>query len=203
MYVGNFPRTLLIAIYKENVELVHVPYTICYAISYLVLDHLVVALVRGNGAEVLMRPCMARNLVPFFFHTPDYGWPCCPLVIDRTLAEIDTSDKERGFCTVCSKLFQHLGGVNERAVIIGDSDLVCLSARIDPLSTVYMVAKPWARDGDSTGSGGNLIGITSWSKLELTVWCHAKVLCSESYEVSACTARFCVTNTYFLSHTTR
>lgn len=58
--------------------------------------HLVVTLLLRYGAQVLMRPSVAGDLMAFVDHTSDHAGPCLRGVIETALAKIDTSDKESG-----------------------------------------------------------------------------------------------------------
>lgn len=74
---------------------------LCHGIAYFVSNQLVVPLLLCNGAKILVRPCMASDLMTLSDHTRDDGRPCLALIVDCTLVDIDTGDEESGFGIVC------------------------------------------------------------------------------------------------------
>jgi len=144
-------------------------------LSYLVPDHLVVSLLTGDGAEILMRPCVAGNLMSLGDHTLDGSSPRLARVVDCALVDVDTSDEESGLCSGGLVLIQHTFSVDVRAVIVCDSDRVWLSAVVDALSTVWLVAELGTSNVASAASSREFVGITGRAVLELAVGCFTVV----------------------------
>jgi len=63
--------------------------------GHLVVDHLIESLLLRNGTHILVRPCVARNLMTFSDHALKNGRPRGRSIVDRTLAQVIASDEER------------------------------------------------------------------------------------------------------------
>jgi len=85
-------------------------------------------------------------------HTLDGSSPRLARVVNCALVDVDTSDKESGLCSGSFVLIQHTFSVNIRTVIVRDSDRVWLSAVVDALSTVRLVAELGTSDVASAAS---------------------------------------------------
>lgn len=124
--------------------------------GHLVLDHLVVHLSLGDGGEILVRPSVRGNLVTVGDHTID---DIAPLLIDSTLAKVDTGDEESGLETGSSELVKNLVSVDVWTVIVGDGNSSWLAAHVDTSTTILNAAFLRASIIASSGSSRSLVGI--------------------------------------------
>jgi hypothetical protein len=65
--------------------------------SYLVLDHLIVPLLAGQGRQVLMTPRVTPDLMTLIVHALDEGRITGFRVVDLPFAAVVTDEEERGF----------------------------------------------------------------------------------------------------------
>jgi hypothetical protein len=84
---------------------------------------------------------MAGDLMSLRDHTRNDRGPLLALVVNGTLAEVDTRDEEGGFGIVCLELIKNIIGVDVRAIIVGNSDSIRNNAIIDAFSTVLLLAE--------------------------------------------------------------
>jgi hypothetical protein len=145
---------------------------------HLVLNHLVVTLSLGDGAQVLVRPGVAGDLVALGDHAANNVCPARGRV-DGALVVVDTGDEERGFETVLSELVEDLVGVDVRPIIVSDGYSSRVLAGIDTATTVRNVALLRARIVASACATGSLVGIACWTVFEQAIRSRAMV--------SACT----------------
>jgi hypothetical protein len=134
--------------------------------SHLVLDHLIVDLSLGNLGQILVGPSVGGDLVTFGDHTLDNR---SPFLINSTLADVNTSDKEGSLEARRIELVQNLVSVDVWAIIVGDSDSSWLAASVDA-STAVRDAPLLSSDivAGSSSSWG-LVGITARAVVEKTV----------------------------------
>jgi len=144
-------------------------------LSYLVPDHLVVSLLTGDGAEILMRPCVTGNLMSLSNHALDGSSPRLACVVNCALVDVDTGDEESGLCSGSFELIQNTLSVDVRTVIVCDGNRVWLSAVVDALSTIWLVAELGTSDIASAASSREFVGITGRAVLELAVGCFTVV----------------------------
>lgn len=71
----------------------------------LILNHLIVALSVGDDTQVLVRPCVAGDLVALGIHSPNNVRPAC-CGIDGALSIVDASNKECSLKTILSELIE-------------------------------------------------------------------------------------------------
>jgi len=123
-----------------------------------------------------MRPSMTCHLMSFGNHTLDGSRPWQARIVNRALANIDSSDEESRLCISSLELIQYTFSVDIRTIIVRDSNRVRLSAVVDTLSTIGLVAKLRTSNVTSASSSWNPIGIAGWAILELAVWCLAIII---------------------------
>ena len=122
-----------------------------------------------------MRPCVTGDLMSLGDHALDGSSPRLACVVNCALVDVDTGDEESGLCSGSFELIQHTFSVDVRTIIVCDGNRVWLSAVIDALSTVWLVAELGTSNVASAASSREFVGITSRTILELTVWCFAVV----------------------------
>lgn len=134
--------------------------------GHLVLDHLVVDLSLGDLGKILVRPSVGSNLVTVGDHASDDRGP---LLVDGTLANVDTSDEKGGLETGSSELVQDLVSVDVWTVIISNSNGSSFAACIDTSTAIGDTAL--LRTGIVTGGGSSrgLVGIAAGTKFEQAV----------------------------------
>lgn len=143
--------------------------------GHFVLDHLVLALGRRDGAQVLVTPGMAGNLVALGVHPLDDGIPAVRGVVDLAFAVVDASDEEGGLGVVLLQHVEHAVGVDVGSVIISKSDLAVDHAIVDTSTTVGHGAQEGTGNAGSVSSGGSLVGITGGTVVEQAVRSSAVV----------------------------
>jgi len=75
--------------------------------SHLILDHLLLALSGGNGGKIQVSPGMGSNLMSLGVGALNDGAELRDLV-DCALADVGTSDEERGLCIVGSEDIENM-----------------------------------------------------------------------------------------------
>jgi regulator of extracellular matrix RemA (YlzA/DUF370 family) len=144
-----------------------------------------------------MRPRMTCHLMSFGNHTLDGSRPWQTRIVNRALANIDSSDEEGRLCISSLELIQYTFSVDIRTIIVRDSNRVRLSAVVDTFSTIGLVAKLRTSNVTSASSSWNPIGIAGWAILELAVWCLAIIIWTKS---ASFFRGSCTRTTYFLDH---
>lgn len=134
--------------------------------SHLVLDHLVINLSLGDLRKILVGPSVGSNLVTLGYHALNNG---APVLVNSTLANVDTSDKEGGLETGGGKLVKNPVGVDVWAVIVGNSYSSGLAALVDTSTTVLNVSLLRTSIVASAGSNRSLVGITTRTEVEQAV----------------------------------
>jgi hypothetical protein len=110
-----------------------------------------------------MGPGVRCDLVTFSDHTLDDS---TPLLVNSTLADVDTSDKESGLETSGVEFVQDLVSVDVWAVVVGDSNGSWLKAAVDAGTAVLNTAQLRASIIASAGTSRSLVGITTRSIIE-------------------------------------
>jgi hypothetical protein len=137
--------------------------------GHLVMDHLVDALLLGDGGEVLVRPRMAGDLVTSGIHLGDDGRPLGGSIIDSALAVVDTSDEESRLHIVLFEEVENIVSVDVWAVIVGDGDGTWLSARVKTAVTVVDISKLGTGNGTGVVAVGYLVSITARAVVDETI----------------------------------
>jgi hypothetical protein len=104
--------------------------------SHLVLDHLVVTILLGNGAKVQMGPGMRGQLVALGVHALE---DIDKLLgdVDLTLVDIVTSDEERGMGVVGLHDIENVAGeILLWAIVVGDRNSSWGYAGVDAVATI-------------------------------------------------------------------
>ena len=125
--------------------------------SHLVLDHLVVAVLLGDGAEVQVSPGVRGKLVAFGIHALD-DFDELRGKIDLSLVDVVSSDEESSLGVVGSHDIKDVAGENLLwAVIVGDSNRSWGSATVDAVASVLDISKLGASDRGSVGTARSLV----------------------------------------------
>jgi hypothetical protein len=106
--------------------------------SHLVLDHLVVDLLLGNGGEILMGPGVGSDLVTIVVHPLD---DASPVLVDSSLSNVVTSKEEGGVPAPGLELLHDALCVDVRTIVVSDSDRAGVAACIDTSTTVGDASK--------------------------------------------------------------
>jgi hypothetical protein len=78
--------------------------------GHFVLDHLVVPLSISDVRQILVRPCVASNLMALCYHTlDDVGPRGCR--VDSTFAKVVPRDEEGSLEAIGGELVEDLGGI--------------------------------------------------------------------------------------------
>lgn len=114
--------------------------------SHLVLNHLVVAILRGDGAQVQMSPGVRSKLVAFRVHTlDDLGEFRSD--VDLALADVVTSDEEGSFGVVGSHDIKNVASENLLgAVIVGESNGSWFGTAVDTVAAIFDIS--WLGTGN-------------------------------------------------------
>lgn len=99
----------------------------------------------------------------FVIHALDHG---APLLINSTLANVDTRDEECGLEAGGSELVENLVSVDVWAVVVGDGNGSGLQAAIDTGTAVLNAALLGTSIVASAGSSRSLVGITARTEVE-------------------------------------
>lgn len=134
--------------------------------GHLILDHLVIDLSLSDLGEILVRPGVGSDLVTLCDHASDDS---TPLLINGTLAKVNTSDEEGSFETGSSELIQDLVSVDVWTVIVSNGNGSWLATRVDASTAVVDIAL--LGTGIVTGGSSSrcLVGIAAGTKFEQAV----------------------------------
>ena len=112
----------------------HIPY------RHLIEVHLILSLLLSSRAQVLMRPGMRRDLVALGMHAfDDLRVPGC-FIVDRTLPHVIARDEKGRFGLIFSENVEDFGGVNVRAIVECEGNVVLIRASVDAAAAVADVA---------------------------------------------------------------
>jgi hypothetical protein len=138
--------------------------------GHLVLDHLIVAVLLGDGAQIQMGPGVRGDLVALSVHTLD-NLDVFRGEIDLALSNVVTSDEKGGFGVVGSHDIKDVASENLLgAVIIGDSNGSWLGAAVDAVPTIVDIAVFGTGNGRGVGAGWRLVLWASRAMLIVTTW---------------------------------
>ena len=125
--------------------------------SHLVLDHLVVAVLLGDGAQVQVSPGVRGDLVALSVHTLDDADKFRSKV-DLALVDVVSSNEEGSLGLVLGHNVKNVASENLLwAVIVGNGDRSWLGAAVDTIATILNVAE--LRTGNGRGVG------TTWGQV--------------------------------------
>lgn len=141
--------------------------------GHLVLDHLVLALSRGNGAQVLVAPGVGGDLVALRVHPLDDSVPAVGGVVDLALAVVVAGDEEGGLGVVLLQHVEHAVGVDVGTIVVGQGDLAVHDTVIDTSTTILDGALQVTGNGRGVSSGRHGIGVAGRAVVELAVRRHA------------------------------
>ena len=140
------------------------------------MDHLIESLLLCNGTHILVRPCVARNLMTFSDHALKNGRPSGRSIVDRTLAQVVASDEERSFRVFLFEQIKHIVGVDVRTVIESDSDSARLNARVNTLAAILNIAKLRTRNVSCAIAVGDLVCVATRAEVHQAVRRRAVLL---------------------------
>jgi hypothetical protein len=143
--------------------------------GHFVLDHLIVALRVSDDTQVLVRPGVAGNLMPFGNHPFDDVRPLGSRV-DSTLTDVDACDEEGSLEAVLGELIKDAVGVDVRAVVVSDGDSPRSLTGVDTLASICYVSllRTSIIAGACTSRG--LVGIAGRAEVDETVRSSTMVL---------------------------
>jgi hypothetical protein len=125
---------------------------------HLVLDHLVVGLLLGDGTKVLVGPGVRSDLVAVVVHLLD---DACPVLVNCTLADVVTRNEESGVASSCLELAHNIFSVDVWAIVVGDCHGPGVVANVDATSAVGNTSKLGAGIIAGACSSRSLIGVCS------------------------------------------
>jgi hypothetical protein len=134
--------------------------------GHLILDHLIVTLFLGDSAEILVRPSVGSYLMTFGDHTADHSRPRLRLVVNGTLVDVDTGNKERSLESFRGEFVENIVSVNIWAVVISDGHSSGLGADVYSLSAVGNRADLGARGVAGAAARWQGVGIACWAVWE-------------------------------------
>lgn len=143
--------------------------------SHLVLNHLIVAILRGDGAQIQMSPGVRSELVAFSVHTlDDLGEFRGD--INLALADVVTSNEKGSFGVVGSHDIKNVTSENLlRAVIVGESNGSWFGAAVDTVATKLDVSRLSTGNRGGAGAGWCHVLWASWAMLVVTAGREAVV----------------------------
>jgi hypothetical protein len=137
--------------------------------SHLVVDHLVLSLLLGDGAEILVRPCVTGNLVAFGDHTRDDSRPGGGSIINGTLGVVVAGDEESGLHVVRLEKIKDAVRINVGTVVESKSNISGVDARVDALATVLDVAELGTSNILSAFAIWHLVAVAARAVIDQTV----------------------------------
>jgi hypothetical protein len=118
---------------------------------------------------------VAGDLVAFSHHALDDVGPLCGR-INRSLSNVDTSNKKCCLEAICGELVKHLVGVDVWTIVVGDGDSAWCLASVDALSSVCYIAFLWAGVIAGARATGSLVGVAARAEVDEAVRSSAVVL---------------------------
>lgn len=147
---------------------------------HLVLDHLGLAVLLGDYAQVQVSPCVGGKLVALRVHTLEnidkVGGD-----VDLALVDVVASDEEGSLCVVLLEKVQDVrceGLLG--AVIVCESDSTWLNTAVDSRTAICNVANLSAGNGRSVGASRCLVLRAAWAVLVVAAWGVAEVVLSST-----------------------
>lgn len=145
--------------------------------SHLVLDHLVVAVLLGNGAQVQVSPGVRGNLVALGVHTLDDGDEFRSNV-NLALVDVVSSNEKGSLGIVGSHDIQNVASENLLwAIVVGEGNGSWLGTAVDAIAAIVDVAELGAGDrrgvcasrGDVLWAGGAMLIVATRGEAVVTI----------------------------------
>jgi len=103
-----------------------------------------------------MGPCVRSDLVAVVVHLLD---DTRPVLVDGALADVVTSDEERGVGSSCLEQFHNAFSVNVWTIVVGDGNGSRVVADVDAPTAIRNASELWARVVAGACSSRSLVGV--------------------------------------------